>query len=187
MLAASGNRTHLVLSRWITAVLAHTHSLLPLLKAIGNSWDLWPAVSIPGREFTGILKASGLSKILTKYDKIRLICLCNLYHKSLQMHFSSANTRDSAGQAQLRYTVQRFAPPLVSPRDIIAILSVYPSVCYVPLLYQAAITITSQFFSTSPIILVRYISQTIQLDSSLLWKTNRNSIYQMVPFPVTSI
>jgi len=55
------------------------------------------AVSIPGREFPGILKASSSSKIfvktLTKYSKIRFIRLRNLYHKSLEMPFSSAYTR----------------------------------------------------------------------------------------------
>ena len=61
------------------------------------------AVSIPGQEFPGILKTSGLSKkffckILTKYSKIRLvICFCNLYHKSPQMHLPY--TTGPAGQA----------------------------------------------------------------------------------------
>jgi len=91
-------------------------------------------------------------KLLTKYGKIRLICLCNLYHKSLQIQFSSANTTVTALDRPT-YTI-RFALRIVSSRDIdIAILSVYPSVCHFPLLYQNSYKkISSQFVSTKPIL-----------------------------------
>ena len=97
------------------------------------------AVSIPGLEFPGILKASGLSKnlckILTKYSKICIICFCNLYHKSSQMHFPShLHTLHSrtARQAQWRRnqlkcgTAQQRAPPLPS-RLLPSPLLLFPS------------------------------------------------------------
>jgi len=113
----------------------------------------WPRPSgIPDREFPGIpgncgslnsrsgfpgnFKASGVQKnfvkILTKYDKICLICLCDLYHKSLQIALLICmQYRNSAGQAHvhnLPYTVQWFAHHIVSPHDTdIAILCVCPS------------------------------------------------------------
>ena len=94
-------------------------------RAHQGNWDC------PNREFPGILKASDLSKklckILTKYDKIRLIWFCNLYHKSTQMYWSFAYATGTAGQAlpHYRYCIQWFSLRIVSHRC----LRYYVSTC----------------------------------------------------------
>jgi len=54
---------------------------IDIADILGREFHGIGAVSIPGQEFPAILKTSGLSKILTKYSKIPLICFCNLYYK----------------------------------------------------------------------------------------------------------
>ena len=93
------------------------------------------AVSIPGREFPGILKLLVCKKMLwkcwqntTKFASfVYVICIIKAY----KLHFSSACTTGTAPDRltyTIYHTVQWFAHHIVSPHDTdIAILCVCPS------------------------------------------------------------
>jgi len=78
--------------------------VLPVISRPGVSAQCGANLKYPGNS-PGILKVSVMSKmfvkLLTKYDTIHLICVCNLYHKNPQTYVSSAHTTRDCRTGQL--------------------------------------------------------------------------------------
>jgi len=75
--------------------------IMPIVwsELVSGAWSE-PQVASKDRHMPCLVRHNtDLCKILTKYSKIRLICFCNLTVCITEMHFPSAYTRGTAGQA----------------------------------------------------------------------------------------